>query len=243
MFLIRLDDASVHMDTKKWGAVDAILGKHGVAPIVGIIPNNEDPSLLVYPADPNFWEVARGWVARGWRVALHGYSHVYTETCGGINPVNDYSEFAGLPLDTQKQKIADGYAILRENGLTPDVFFEPAHTFDENTLSAIESEMSIRIISDTVASGVYKKGAFYYIPQQTGRPRKLPFQTVTICLHPNTMTDAMMEELDTFIAQNRAKFQNANDVVLKDTPPSIWDRALKTAYFTLRKVKKAIRKR
>ena len=157
--------------------------------------------------------------------------------------MNNYSEFAGLSLSEQKQKIADGYAILSEKGLKPDLFFAPAHTYDENTLSALESETEIRIISDTVANDVYKRGAFYYIPQQTGKPRKLPLKTVTVCLHPNTMSETAIGELDAFLAKNRALFGNANDVVLKDSPPSFLDRALKIAYFGLRRIKKALSKR
>ena len=94
----------------------------------------------------------RTWQARGWCLALHGYDHVYLSGSGGLNPVNARSEFAGLPLEAQKEKISAGLALLREQGIEPRVFFAPSHTFDENTLTALKECSRIRHISDTVAN-------------------------------------------------------------------------------------------
>lgn len=41
---------------------------------------------------------------KGWIIALHGYEHVFETTSGGINPVNNKSEFAGVNLEKQKKK-------------------------------------------------------------------------------------------------------------------------------------------
>jgi len=62
----------------------------------------------------------------------------------------------------QKQKIRDGYAILKEYGLTPKYFFAPSHTFDENTLVALKECSDIRIISDTIATKPYKKVTLFF---------------------------------------------------------------------------------
>ena len=45
MYLIRLDDASEYMDVERWRHVECVLDKHGVKPLVGIIPENHDPKF------------------------------------------------------------------------------------------------------------------------------------------------------------------------------------------------------
>ena len=151
MYLIRLDDASDHMNTERWDRIERMLDENGVKPLVGIIPVNRDPMLLEFAEDPGFWEKARHWQEKGWRIALHGFEHLYTSNCAGINPVHDRSEFAGHPLEKQRQMIRDGVRILKERGLEPTAFFAPSHTFDKNTLEALRLESGIRTISDTVA--------------------------------------------------------------------------------------------
>ena len=81
----------------------------------------------------------------------------------GLNPVWNRSEFAGVPLDQQKEKISLGISIFRSNGIEPQFFFAPAHTYDKNTLLALKSESNIRIISDTIAIKPYFEDGFVYI--------------------------------------------------------------------------------
>lgn len=239
MYIIRLDDASDYMDVAKWGRMEELLDRYSVRPIVGIIPKNENPQMTdVYPQDPDFWGKAAAWREKGWRIALHGYHHVYKTSCAGINPVNAKSEFAGVPLDEQKEMIRDGFAILCEKGLKPDTFFAPSHTFDENTVEALRSETDIRIISDTIANDVYFKDGFYYIPQQTGKARSLPFRVTTICLHPNTMKERTFADLEEFLKKNRKKLLPANEVELKKRSLSLCDRLLRAFYFKTKKAKR-----
>ena len=101
--------------------------------MVGIIPNCEDKQMEQYPINPEFWALAHSWIENGWTIAMHGYNHVYSTNCGGINPIIKRSEFAGESLETQKEKIALGVNIFKSHGITPEVFFAPSHTFDENT--------------------------------------------------------------------------------------------------------------
>jgi hypothetical protein len=99
---------------------------------------------------------------------------------------------------------------LAEKGIKPDIFFAPSHTFDENTLKAIEKETPIRIISDTIATDVYRKGSFCFIPQQSGVVRNLPFKTVTFCYHPNTMKEKDYSALEQFLELNRQDFSRVD---------------------------------
>ncbi|HHY99565.1 MAG TPA: DUF2334 domain-containing protein [Tissierellia bacterium] len=202
-YIMRLDDACEKMDVEKWNRMEELLDKYNIKPLVGVIPHCEDPMMDQYQTDSSFWEKVHRWKNKGWTIALHGYNHVYSTECGGINPVNKRSEFAGLPLERQKEKIKKGVMILNEHGIYPKVFFAPSHTFDENTLTALKEETEIRIISDTIAWNSYKKDEFTFVPQQSGRVRKLPLKTVTFCYHPNVMSEQDFDYLEKFLIENR----------------------------------------
>lgn len=233
-YIIRLDDACEKRDIEKWNKMEELLDRYGIKPLVGIIPHCEDPAMEKYPVDTEFWDRVERWIDKGWSIALHGYNHVYSTRCGGINPVNQRSEFAGEPLAVQQEKIRKGIAIMREHGIEPEIFFAPSHTFDENTLKALQTESDIRIISDTVAFDTYQDGDFTYIPQLSGRVRKLPFRTVTFCYHPNTMKPNDFAYLQTFLQENKEKFADSIQLVMKERKQGILDRLLKKAYFARR---------
>ena len=233
-YIIRLDDACEKCDIEKWDRIEQILDKYRVKPLVGVIPHCEDPMMDQYEIDTEFWERVDSWISKGWIIAMHGYNHVYGTECGGINPVNKRSEFAGESLEVQKSKISKGVAIMREHGIDPKVFFAPAHTFDNNTLIALKECSNIRIISDTIANDIYTKYGFTFVPQQAGRVRKLPFRTVTFCYHPNTMNDDEFVRLEKFLK----RYKNYVPFPLEETTRklSIVDLLLNRLYFIRRKI-------
>lgn len=238
MYLIRLDDASDHMHIENWARMERLLDENNIKPLVGVIPENRDPMLLQFPEDPLFWEKAKHWQEKGWRIALHGYEHVYSTDCGGINPVHNKSEFAGHTLEEQRRKIGDGFRILRDKGLKPDVFFAPSHTFDENTLEALRLETDIRMISDTVANDTYCRNGFTFIPQQAGKVRELPFRLTTICLHPNFTTEPEFAEMETFFKAHAGGFLDPSAIGPATRKRSLLDLAYEMAYFLKRKLRK-----
>lgn len=205
-YILRLDDACEKMDIEKWDKMEQLLDKYGVKPLVGVIPHCEDPMMDDYPVDSNFWSKVNNWISKDWSIAMHGYNHVYSTECGGINPINNRSEFAGEPLEVQKEKIRKGISIMREHGVNPKVFFAPSHTFDRNTLLALKAESDINIISDTIANDVYYQDDFQFVPQQSGRVRKLPFKVVTFCYHPNMMKENDFLILECFLEKNSDLF-------------------------------------
>lgn len=205
-YILRLDDACEKMDIEKWDRMEQLLDKYGVKPLVGVIPHCEDPMMDDYPIDSNFWSKVNNWISKDWSIAMHGYNHVYSTDCGGINPINKRSEFAGEPLEVQKEKIRKGISIMREHGINPKTFFAPSHTFDRNTLLALKAESDINIISDTIANDVYYQDDFQFVPQQSGRVRKLPFKVVTFCYHPNMMRENDFLLLECFLEKNSDLF-------------------------------------
>ena len=234
MYLLRLDDASQYMNKTNWQKMEQLLDQYSIKPIVGVIPINRDKELLKYGVVEEFWELAKNWQTKGWTIALHGCTHVYETEDGGINPVNMRSEFAGLSLDRQKRKIRTGYSELLSHEIYPELFYAPSHTFDLNTLEALKEETNIRVISDTVANDVYFENDFFFIPQQSGHVRKLPFKTVTFCYHPNTMKDIDFDVLEHFLKQYRDRFGAVSIRSLMKKRKSIYDRALRKLYFIRR---------
>lgn len=238
MYLIRLDDASDHMHIENWARIERLLDENGIKPLVGVIPLNHDPLMEQFPTDSMFWDKARCWQEKGWRIALHGYEHVYSTKCAGINTVHDQSEFAGHTLEIQREKIREGLRILKEKGLNPTAFFAPSHTFDKNTLQALGRESDIRVISDTVANDTYCRYGFTFIPQQAGRVRELPFKVTTICLHPNFTTDREFDEIEAFFKSHSGQFLDPNAIVPTTRKRSLLDRGYEFAYFLKRKLRK-----
>lgn len=205
-YIMRLDDACEKRDIEKWDRMELLLDKYSISPLIGVIPHCEDPAMEKYPVDDAFWERVRVWADKGWTIAMHGYNHVYTTSCGGINPVNLRSEFAGEPLAVQKKKIENGIAIMRQHNIDPKVFFAPSHTFDENTITVLKECSHIYIISDTIANKAYTRYGMTFVPQQSGRVRKLPFHTTTFCYHPNMMSDDDFDCLDRFLSNEHSTF-------------------------------------
>lgn len=209
---VRLDDASPWMDGKKWDRMFSILDRYEVKPLIGIIPHNLDPQTRIEDEDASFWEKMVQLASRGYSIALHGFDHKCATDCGGVNPVHRRSEFAGLPLYVQREKIHEGIEIFKSHGLIPKYFFAPSHTFDDNTLVALEEESEIRLICDTFKLYPYKWGNFTVIPQQMGSFRNPPLPGHWVfCFHPNNMSDSEFDGFEAFIRSNRNSFHDFNE--------------------------------
>lgn len=240
-YLIRLDDACPFMDRAAWQKMEDLLDKYGVKPMVGIIPANADPATMKDKEYIEFWEKAHRWEAKGWSIALHGYDHVCVSYGGmkGVNPMWRRSEFAGLPLEQQKDKIRKGYTILREHGFTPKYFFAPSHTFDENTLEALRQETDIRIVSDTIGRYPYRRDDFVFIPQISGHCVKMPISGIyTFCFHPNTMNNGNFIALESFLgsySDHFTYFESINVATVKEK--ALMDKFISSVFFGLRKIR------
>lgn len=243
-YIIRLDDACNRRDAEKWNRVEKLLDKYGIKPLIGVIPNCEDKSMSEYEDDPLFWYRVSEWQYKGWEIALHGYSHVYCSESGGINPVNNRSEFAGLPKQEQLQKLIDGLAVFKEHNISTSIFFAPSHTFDENTLLALRETGQILMISDTIASNIYWRDGFIFIPQQSGHCCKLPVKVSTFCFHPNVMSDNDFCRLEKFLQKESKNFICPSiEVVRSLAKPkrTLYDVFLSKIYFSYRKIRTAFR--
>jgi predicted deacetylase len=193
-YLVRFDDICPTMNWAMWDRIEAMLDEHAIRPIVAIVPDNQDPNLAVAPARGDFWERVRAWQKAGWFIALHGYQHQYVTTHAGLVGINPFSEFAGLPHETQKLKLVNALAIMQQHGVEPDGWVAPAHSFDATTVQVL-LELGIEVISD----GFYRRPVRYlgatWIPQQIWRFRPMPVGVWTVCVHGNTLTEHSFQAL------------------------------------------------
>lgn len=204
-YLVRLDDACATMDKKKWDKLERIFDTLGIKPIVAVVPDNQDSELIVEPPDKLFWDKVRAWQAKGWTIAMHGYQHVFhtIDRDKMILPFHDRSEFAGLPLNKQAEKIRASLRLFKQEGIQPKVWIAPAHCFDSITLAALLQETSIRVISDGLAVKPFYDHGFMWLPQQLWQLAPRKFGLWTVCLHPNTMS---LSQIDAFGRQSSNKF-------------------------------------
>ena len=93
---VRIDDITPDMDWEKFRRLETLLDKYHIAPLLGIVPDNQDSNLMRDSVMPDFDNQIKKWEAKGWVLAMHGWKHIYTTKKGGLFPLNNFSEFAGV---------------------------------------------------------------------------------------------------------------------------------------------------
>ena len=221
-YIIRLDDACPTMNHESWDRMDALLRKYGVKPLVGVIPDNQDPEFS-WTEDEHFWEKMQAWEEEGYTIAMHGLHHKYLpakrrkyfQRSHGVN-----TEFAGVPIEEQRRMLMEGEKILRKHGLTPTCFFAPAHTYDANTVKVLaEGVGNIRYISDGYALAPYQEAGMVFLPTICDRPTPFPVGVFTFVFHPGTMTEVRFRRLEKFLNRYRDRVTTP-DCVLSHTRTS-----------------------
>lgn len=217
-YLLRFDDVCPTMNWSTWDRVETILDRHGVKPILAVVPDNRDPKLTIDPPNPDFWPRVREWQRRGWTIAVHGYQHDYATRDAGIVGLNPYSEFAGLSYNEQREKIAKALAIFAAENVTADAWIAPAHSFDETTVRVL-LEHDVRIISDGFYLRPVKKLGAVWVPQQLWRFRRAPAGVWTVCCHSNEFSDRAIDRLDRELGRFRDAIVSLPDVLREDIRP------------------------
>ena len=235
-YLFRLDDANSFSNLKKWHAIECIFQKYDIKPIVAVIPENKDPELIYQELNPNFWKMVQDWDANGWSIAMHGYQHLFHSISRfqSIIPYYKRSEFSGLSLKNQKNKIKKSLKIFHQNDIDPKVWVAPAHSFDSLTLKAISEETNIKIISDGISIFQYFNSGFHFIPQQLWSIKKKTFGLWTICLHPDTMSDEEINELEKQLSSSSIYKSSISieDIVLSKNNKKILDYCYSALFYT-----------
>lgn len=212
-YLIRLDDLCPTNNLKKWERFFKLFDRYGIKPIIAVIPNNRDAKLIKCGNyNPDYWNLVRGLQKKKYILGMHGFEHRYATAGSGLFKLNNRSEFAGLPLHVQEQKISVAQSIFKRERINAHVFVAPAHTFDLNTLRALKRCTGIRMISDGLLSKPYTRYGFNWVPVQLPEATLKEKDTWTFNYHPETCTDEAFRKLERFIAENHRKFVSLNQL-------------------------------
>lgn len=161
---VRLDDITPDMDWQRFLKFKALLDKYQVKPLIGVVPDNRDENLkgTNNGAPEDFYAYIKELEADGWCIAMHGVWHIYSAKKGGLFPLNNFSEFAGISYEKQKEMLTYGKQLLADKGIKTDIFMAPAHSYDNNTLKALRETGFLRL-TDGFGDRPYKwKGLIFY---------------------------------------------------------------------------------
>jgi len=232
-YLVRFDDICPTMNWAAWSRIETVLDRHGVAPILAVVPDNRDPKLMVDNSRADFWARVRGWQTKGWTIALHGFQHLYETQNGGLMKINRYSEFAGLERSVQRHKLEAALAICQSQGVRPDCWVAPGHAFDATTVELL-CELGIRVVSDGFHLFPVQRLGALWVPQQLWRFRPMPFGVWTVCYHHNGFNDAELRRFENDIATYAARISSLSALQQQGTArPYGWSDAVFSATWLL----------
>ena len=244
-YIIRVDDVCPTIDWAAWDVFEKVLADNGVKPIVAVIPDNKDPEFRSGPADPRFWDRVRRWQTAGWGIGVHGFEHRRLSGDGGVMGVNARSEFAGLPAAEQREKLARSLAVFSREGVKPDAWVAPWHSFDAAT-EALLRELGVGVISDGYSFYPYRDDAgTAWVPQQLWRLRPMPSGEWTVCWHAGEWSPAGIAGTSRALARYRGSFLSLGAAVdlYGRRRESAADRLMRAGFPLLLKAKSALRRR
>ena len=218
---IRIDDVCPTMDWEAFARFSALLDKYGIKPLIGVVPDNQDPCLDAGDKRNKAFDDPAGYAAwlkrltdKGWIVAMHGVHHVYTTQSGGLFPMNHFSEFAGVELKDQYHLIRHGLVCLRKLGIKTDIFMAPGHSFDKNTLRVLR-RFGFRYITDGYGNFPYERLSFTFLPISFLRKAELKGEDgiTTFVVHPAEMSDKDFEEYEDLFENRREQFKDYSEML------------------------------
>ena len=181
--LIRFDDICPTMNFVEFEKAVALMDKYDVKPLIGVIPDCQDPDLQIDEFHADFWSYIKALRDRGYVIAMHGVNHVFDSAHKGIVNNRIGSEFAGHTYEHQIDKIKKGKEILHEHGIDTDIFFAPAHSYDVNTMKALAA-CGFKYISDGKSAKPYVRFGIKCLPCRAGwMPKFFDKKIVTEVFH------------------------------------------------------------
>jgi predicted deacetylase len=211
-YLLRIDDLCPTLHPERWSGIREVIREFRLRPILAVVPDNQDESLVKAEYDERFWEDMRTLQQEGATIAMHGYHHDCSSRARSLIPLHRHSEFAGQSLQTQREFIRSGLAILRNEALEPRLFVAPKHSFDRMTLQALCLE-GLSYLSDGLTRVPFERDGVTWIPQQLWSPESRAKGLWTICIHPNSMGSRRLAELRGFVKKYQRQFTSFNDII------------------------------
>ncbi len=212
--LIRLDDITTHMNWNYMDKCEKLFDKLNIKPVLGVIPNNKDPEFFNYPKNSNFWQRVKSWQTKGWEISMHGFSHLYERQTNKKDLFNygGGSEFFGLTYEDQLKKISSGLKKFEENQINIRSFFAPNHTYDLNTLKALDNS-GIKIVIDGYGLFPFFKSNLFFIPQLFYKEIMLPFGIQSTQIHINYWDEEYYRKFNDFLEKNSKNIINIDQIL------------------------------
>lgn len=237
--LIRFDDIAQNMNWDLMSKCEKLFDQLRIKPVMGVIPNNQDKELLIYPKKNNFWDVVKNWQSKGWEIAMHGYNHIYDKETRKKDffEYGGKSEFFGHTLHDQSLKIKKGLEIFEKNNIKIRTFFSPNHTYDINTFEALKIS-GINEVIDGYGLKPYSENDIKFIPQLFYKPFLLPFGLQTTQIHLNYWTDKDFNNFSHLINKNYKKiisYDEALDLISNKTFDKLVNSSIKKILILKRK--------
>ena len=193
--IVRFDDICPTMNMALFNKGLELMVSKNIKPLIGVIPDCQDPDLFIEKENPHFWDMIRSLQEQGYVIAMHGVNHIFDSPSKGIVTSRVGSEFAGHTLREQIEKIKKGKDILLSHGITTEVFFAPAHSYDNNTLKAL-SICGFKYMSDGKSFKPYMKHGIKCLPcRASGIPsmRLGKYHTAVVHTHEWQRIDKLKE--------------------------------------------------
>lgn len=208
-YILRFDDITPEfLTTQTWFEMNEFLKKFELKVILGVIPFSKDKNLNVKGDRQKGIKILKNLYNEGHLIAIHGCHHdLENISSKSLVPINRYGEFAGKSKRIQYMLLSKAYSWFLNNGIIPNVWMAPAHSFDEITIECLK-ELKINIISDGLFYGPRLREGMIWIPQQIWQFKKFPFGCWTICIHLLDMSDNSKLKLKSSIRNNIKKFIN-----------------------------------
>lgn len=183
--LIRFDDICSTMDWEQWHKAEELLCLYDIKPLIGVVPDNKDDSLNVQSSKDNYWSIVKDYEHRGYKIAMHGYQHIYDTDSAGMVADACRSEFAGHSYKVQYEKLKRGYDIMKSHGVETDTFFAPSHSYDKNTLKALK-QIGFKYVDDGKTNSILNREGIMCVPcKHGGVPRIGKNGMYTVVFHTN----------------------------------------------------------
>jgi predicted deacetylase len=214
--LIRLDDIAENMNWSLMKKCELLFDKYNIKPLLGVVSNNQDPELLSYQKNDNFWNQIRAWKKKKWEISMHGYTHIYdreTEKKDYFN-YGGKSEFFGHSYDEQFLRINSSLKIFKKENIEIRSFFAPNHTYDENTFSALKAN-NINNVIDGYGLMPFKKKKLNFIPQLFYKEISLPIGIQSTQIHLNYWKEEDFLNFEKFIEKNKSKIISFDQALKK----------------------------
>lgn len=215
-FIIRIDDVHEGMNFIRFIDFMSTLDLISIRPIIGVIPNNLDQSLITENkvSKEIFWnKIKTLFDFDKCDIALHGYDHIYINKNRGLLKYGKKSEFSGLDYKTQYKKIKNGLEVFKERGIKSNIFMAPSHSFDIITLKVL-FDLGIQYVTDGFNLFPYKKFNIIFIPQLFASFKNFGFGLYSVCIHLDTLSETDYLKLKSDLlnhSKNITSFSNEKD--------------------------------